>query len=245
MNYTNPADSTDIILDHGIIRFDGYEEFKHKAEEARDYLITLDVNLDSEKECKRVVAAARKIADQLTRRKIDVKRQLLEPYSALEDKVEEIINIISEGENVARDKLKDIDRRRREMKKEEIRTLWDARSGSFLCGQYLSFEDFLRERHLNKTVPLSEVEKEMVRFLVTTSDEIEYLSTLSRKDEYIAEYKKCLSIASAISAVDARHEQVRAVAKESYMVVRITGKADVILAKQLLKDVNYKIMEEN
>jgi hypothetical protein len=44
--------------------------------------------------------------------------------------------------------------------------------------------------------------------------------------------------------VDRRHVAAKAVAKDPYMIIRITGKADIVLAKQLLKDVNYKIMEE-
>ena len=47
-----------------------------------------------------------------------------------------------------------------------------------------------------------------------------------------------------MATVDSRHEQTKAISDEPYMVIRITGKADVVLAKQLLKDVNYKVLEE-
>ena len=164
---------------------------------------------------------------------------------AFEDQVKEIIGIISEGENVAREKLREIDNLHREEKKELIRKIWDARIRSFECGKYLSFEDFLQERHLNKTVPISEVERDMVRFLVDKSADILCLSQKPLKDEYIAEYKNCLSLAKAMNTVDSRHEQAKAVSDEPYMVIRITGKADMILAKQILKDINYKVLEEN
>jgi hypothetical protein len=49
----------------------------------------------------------------------------------------------------------------------------------------------------------------------------------------------------AMETVDRRHEVMKVHSNEPYMVIRIVGKADVILAKQLLKDINYKIMEEN
>ena len=61
------------------------------------------------------------------------------------------------------------------------------------------------------------------------------LSQKPLKDEYIAEYKNCLSLAKAMATVDSRHEQTKAVSDEPYMVIRITGKANVILAKQLLQ----------
>lgn len=244
MNSTNQPDSTDVRIENGLIRFDAYPLYRQRAEEARDYLMTLDVSPESEQECKRTVAAARKISDQLNQEKIRIKKTVLEPYTAFEDKVKEIIAIITEGENVARDKLKAIDDQRREEKKEAIRKIWDARAGSFDCGQYLTFDHFLQERHLNKTVPISEVEKEMVQFLTEKTEDIRYLSGKPLKDEYIAEYIGCLNPLRAMENVDRRHETIKANSTEPYMVIRITGKANVILAKQLLTDIDYKIVEE-
>ena len=244
MSYTNPPDSTDIRIENGLIRFDEYELFKKRAEDARDYLMKLDVSPESEQECKRTVATARKISDQLNQEKIRIKKTVLEPYTAFEDKVKEIIAIITEGENVARDNLKAIDDQRKAVKKEDIRLLWELRSTSFKCGEYLTFDHFLQDRHLNKTVPISEVEKEMVQFLVEKSEDIQYLLEKPLSAEYIEEYKTCLNPLKAMSTVDRRHESIKAASTEPYMVIRITGKANVILAKQLLTDIDYKIVEE-
>ena len=218
--------------------------YKQRAEEARDYLLALDVKPENEQECKRIVATARKISDRLNQEKIRIKKSVLEPYTVFEEQVKEIIGIITEGEDVARDKLKAIDDQRREEKKEEIRKIWDARSGSFSCGQYLTFEHFLQDRHLNKTVPMSEVESEMVVFLQDRSADIAFFQGKPLGEEYIEEYTKTLNALKAIETVDRRHETIKATASEPYMIVRITGKADVILAKQLLKDINYKVLEE-
>lgn len=244
MNSTNQPDSTDIRIENGLIVFDNFLLYKQRAEEARDYLKRLDVTPESEQECKRTVATARKISDQLNQEKIRIKKTVLEPYTVFEDKVKEIIGIITEGENVARDKLKAIDDRRREEKKAELRRIWDARSGSFISGAYLTFDQFLQDKHLNKTVPISEVEHEMVVFFMDKSDDIKYLSEKPRGEEYIEEYCRCLNALKAMEAVDRRHESMKATSAEPYMVIRITGKADVILAKQMLKDVNYKVLEE-
>ena len=244
MNSTNQPDSTEIRIENGLIRFDEYEIFKKRAEDARDYLMKLDVSPESEQECKRTVATARKISDQLNQEKIRIKKTVLEPYTAFEDKVKEIIAIITEGENVARDKLKAIDDQRKAEKKEEIRKIWDSRAVSFVAGHVLTFDHFLQDRHLNKTVPISEVEKEMVAFFVEKSTDITYLSERPLGDEYIAEYTQCLNALKAMDTVDRRHAAMRSNTTEPYMVIRITGKANVILAKQLLTDIDYKIVEE-
>ena len=244
MSYTSQPDSIEVRYENGLIVFDDYEAFKIRAQEARDYLMQLDVSPESEQECKRTVAAARKITDQLNQKKISVKKAVLEPYNDFEAKVKEIMAIVTEGENVARDKLKAIDDQRREEKKAEIKRIWDARCGSFISGAYLTFEHFLQDRHLNKTVPISEVEHEMVVFFMDKSDDIKYLSEKPRGEEYIEEYCRCMNALKAMETVDLRHETIKATSSEPYMVIRITGKADVILAKQMLKDVNYKVLEE-
>lgn len=244
MSYTNQPDSTEVRIENGLIRFDAYQLYKQRAEEAREYLLTLDVKPENELDCKRTVAAARRISEQLNEEKIRIKKAVLEPYNDYEEKVKEIIGIITEGENVARDKLKAIEDQRREEKKEEIRKIWEARSGSFICGKYIGFESFLQDRHLNRTVPVSEVEKEMVAFLTSTSFDIQALASRPLGEEYIEEYLRCMNPMKAMQNVDRRHETMKAVSTEPYMVVRITGKADVILAKQLLKDIKYKILEE-
>ena len=245
MSYTSQPDSIEVRYENGLIVFDDYEAFKIRAQEARDYLMQLDVSPESEQECKRTVAAARKITDQLNLKKISVKKAVLEPYNDFEAKVKEIMAIVTEGENVARDKLKAIDDQRREEKKEEIRAIWEKRIDSFDCWPYIKLEHFLQDRHLNKTVPISEVEKEMVQFLKEKSDDILYLLQKPLSAEYIAEYTNCLNALKAMETVDRRHETMKARSSEPYMVIRITGKADVILAKQLLKDIEYTIMEEN
>lgn len=244
MSSTNQPDSIDVRIENGLIVFDGYELYKQRAEEAREYLMSLEINADTEQECKRTVAAARKISDKLNQDRISIKKAILAPYNAYEEKVKEIVGIITEGENVARDKLKALDDQRREEKKAEIQRLWDLRANCYECWELMSLDDFLVERHLNKTVPISEVEKELIAFLVKTNSDLMYLRNKPLAEEYIAEYKHCKDGLKAMDIVDRRHSAAKAVAKDPYMTIRITGKADIVLAKQLLKDVNYKIMEE-
>ena len=244
MNYTDQPGSTEIELSNGLILFNSYQLYKQQAEDARSFLLSLDVSPENEQECKRIVASARKISEQLNQEKIRIKKKVLEPYTDFENKVKEIIAIITEGEDVARDKLKAIDDKRREDKKEEIRAIWDKRCGSFEGGKYLSFDMFLQDRHLNKTVPISEVETEMLKFLLDARNTIRYFEQKPLKDEYIEEYVKCLDALKAIDIVDRRHEAIKAATTEPYLVIKIIGKADTILAKQLLKDINYKVLEE-
>ncbi len=244
MNSTNQADSIDVWTENGLVVFDGYQQYKQRATEARDYLLSLDVKPESEQECKRIVASARKISDKLNQEKIRIKKQVLEPYNQFESQVKEIIGIITEGEDVARDKLREIETQRQEEKKAYIRKIWDARCGSFESGKYFRFEDFLTASHLNRTVPISNVEKEMVQFFMDTSTDIEYLQRFPLRDEYIAEYIQTQNLTLAIKTVDSRHQISKEMSKDPYIVIKVSGKAGIILAKQLLKEIDYEILEE-
>lgn len=244
MSSTNQEGFIDVRTENGLIVFDAYEQYKQKAIEARDYLLSLEVKPESEQECKKVVAAARKISEKLNQEKIRIKKQVMEPYTHFESQVKEIIGIVTEGEDVARDKLREIETQRQEDKKATIRKIWDARCGSFKSGQYFHFEDFLMQHHLNRTTPISNVEKEMVQFFMDTSTDIEYLQQFPMADEYITEYIGSQNLSLAIKTVDARHRAVKDIAKDPYIIIKVTGKAGIILAKQLLKEIDYEIMEE-
>lgn len=254
MSYTNPDGSIDSTastdlsiarIQDGVIRFDAYESLKQRALEARDYLKALEITKDTEPECKRIVASARKVSDQLNQEKIRIKKEVMAPYMDFETKVKEIMAIVSEGEDTARDKLKELEDIRKSEKTAQISEIWEQRAPNFLAGKYFTFNDWLTDKHLNKTASMSAVEKEMVDFLVTSSSALKYLLTLPLGDEYAAEYVQTRQVETAIERVDVRHKLSAEANTEKYMIVKITGKADVILAKQLLKDVNYKIMEEN
>ena len=255
MSYTNQNDSIEVLdpmepaeirIINGIINFPDYEEYKFRAEEIRDALMEMPVGIETEQKAKKAVAEARKISDRLNSEKIRIKKEILAPYTDFESQVKTIINIITEGEDIARDKLREIDASRREEKRKAIEDVWNKRIHRFTAGKYLDFADFLTEKHLNKTVSMDAVEKEMVEFLEKTSAELEYLEGLPLADLYIPEYKLALSIPKAMHTVDEKMAVAKKSAEEPYLIVKITGKADVKLAKNWLdQNVNYKIMEEN
>lgn len=255
MSYTNQNDSIEVLdpmepaeikVIDGTINFPDYEEYRFRAEEIRNALMEMPVSVDTEQKAKKAVAEARKISDRLNSEKIRIKKEILAPYTDFESQVKTIINIITEGEDIARDKLRDIDTQRREEKRKTIENIWNKRIDRFTAGKYLDFDDFLTDKHLNKTVSIDAVEKEMVEFLERTSAELEYLEGLPLSDLYIPEYKVTYSIPKAMETVDQRMTVTKKAAGEPYLIVKITGKADIKLAKSWLEqNVEYKIMEEN
>lgn len=255
MSYISPEDFTEyepseqlaVASTETALYFQDFEGLKSQCEDLAAYLKSLEVSEDSEQEIKKIVANARKLETAINQRKKDIKQSVMEPYLVLEGQAKELILIIQDGENIARDKLADIEHERKGRKMEEISRIWDLRKDHWVSGQYLDLADFMEERYLNKTTSINAVEKEMVGFFQKTSTDIDVIRSMPDVTDLLVEYKKTLSFTRAVANVNERKEALKKVEQpeEPYMVIRITGKADCILAKQLLKDINYKIVKEN
>lgn len=251
MSYTNPIDFSETnglpVAKGDSYYFRDYDLLMEQAEAVSSWLASLEVNEEVEPEIRRIVADARKLTTAINERKKEIKQEIIAPYKNLEDQAKELIAVIESGESIARGKLKEIDNARRDAKRIEIGKIWDLRAPKFVAGKYLALDDFVTDRHLNKTMSLHQVELDMVNFLTGKSSDIVLLQNTDHFGEYLVEYRKTLDLADAMRTVNQRHEAKAAVSKpaEHYMVIRITGKADCILAKQLLSDINYRIMEEN
>ena len=251
MSSTNPIVFTDDsnlpVIRGESFRFRDYDRLMEQARAVSGWLASLEVTDAAEAEIKRIVADARKLTTAINDRKKEIKQEIMAPYKNLEDQAKELISVIEAGESIARSKLKDIDAIRREDKRAAIRRIWDLRAPKFAAGEYLTADDFITDRHLNKTMTMNQVETDMVTFLTGKSGDILLLQSTDHFEEYLVEYRRSLNLAEAMSTVNKRHEAEAAVSKpaEHYMVIRITGRADCALAKQLLSDINYRILEEN
>ena len=184
-----------------------------------------------------------------------MKKQVLASYNIFEGQVKEIIALISEGEEIARDKLRELDGIRRQEKREALEEIWKKRAAHCLAGKYLQIDSWLREEHLNKTAPLSKAEEEMAAFLERASTDLSFLQEQEDAPECIAEYTETLSVADAMARVQRRKQKAAEAAKttaqvtgrkpEPFLLVRIEGKADVALARAWLEEnVTYKIIQQ-
>lgn len=248
-------DDHGVAVENGVVTFSSFEAYRAQAIEIRDYLAGLAIDASTEATAKRLVADAHKISAALNQRKIDVKKEILSSYTVFEAQVKEIIGLISEGEGIARDKIRELDGVRRAEKREALEEIWEKRAGHCLAGRYLKIDSWLTDQHLNKTTPLAKSEEEMAAFLERASTDLSFLQEQEDAPELIVEYQSTLSVADAMAAVQRRKQKAAEAAKttaqvtgrkpEPFLLVRIEGKADCQLAKAWLQEnVNYKIIQQ-
>ncbi len=165
MNELKELDNLNINLQVGSIDFPEYDNLLAQATEVAEYLKTLEVNEDNIKENKKILAKANKAIKELNDRRIKIKKAIMEPYEEFAEKVKNIESIVKEADELVRSQVRNLEEKEREEKKARIQEIWDKRIGAYEYAKIMTFGDFLKSKHLNKTTTLKKVEDEMVETL--------------------------------------------------------------------------------
>lgn len=230
----------DVSFEPAKIKFPAFEFYKKQAQGIAEYVRSVEVTENNVKDVKKELAQVRKITDELSKRRIAIKREILTDFDAFEAEVKDLSGIISEAEGELREKVRELDEAERNRKEEQIRELWDKRAAQYQINNYLpnAFNVWLIPQYLNKSTSLKSVEREMVDWLETTEKEIDALKIMD--DEYLVEYLGVLDMAQAIRNVNERNEIREAITEEEEETETatfiITGEKDITLAELLLKN---------
>lgn len=229
----------DVKYQTGTITFPAFEFYKGQAHKIADQIQETEVSEDNVKDVKKLLADARKVTSALDQRRIQIKKEILKDYTTFEGQIKELTAIIDEADNDVRSKVRLMEEKEREVKKEAIKELWDKRITQYQIADLIPdpFERFINPTHLNKSTSMKNVESDMVEWLEDTEKAITTLKAMD--DEYLVEYLGCLDITAAISAVNDRakiREAVGEVSDEETASFIITGKKNIKLVEMLLNE---------
>lgn len=231
----------DVSFEPARVKFPAFTFYRKQALGIAEYVRSVEVTEDNVKEVKKELAQVRKITDELSKRRIAIKREILTDFDVFEAEVKDLSGIISEAEGELREKVRQLDELERERKEAQIRELWDKRAGQYQITGYVqnAFNRWLLPQYLNKSTSMKAIEREMVDWLETTEKEIDTLRNMD--DEYLVEYLGVLDMAQAIKAVNERNEIREAIAEEDDEETEtatfiITGEKDITLTELLLKN---------
>lgn len=236
----------DVTFRPAEVTFPAFDFYKKQAAQIAEYIRSVEVTEDNVKEVKKDLAQARKITDELSRRRIQIKKEILKEFDSFEGEVKELSGIISEAEAGLRSKVHQLEELEREKKEDRIRELWNTRACQYQIYQLLpgAFERWMLPQYLNKTVSMKSIEREMIDWLENTEREINTLRSMD--DEYLVEYLGTLDMAQAIQAVNERNDIRDTIAENTYeddetATFIITGDKDIKLTELLLtnNNINY------
>lgn len=239
----------DITYEVAQVSFPAYEEYKEKAQLIADYIDTMDVDEDSVKEVNQTLAKARKLTGRLSKIRIDMKRDLLKNYNTFESQVKEICGIVDRADSDLRAKVRELDELERKKKVCAIHDVWDKRVSQYSELETIlpdAFERWLSPKHLNKTVTMKSIEKDMTEWIRKTYEEMEAAKSMGH--DYLVAFAWKGTLADAVAEVNSHREREEAVKKanleeggsEEKEVFAVFGKKDIALTEMLLNDHNIK-----
>lgn len=250
MNFEIIEKQNDITFEVAKVSFPAYEEYKEKAGEVAEYVRSVVVTADNIKDAKDTLARSRKLTDKLNRARIDMKKEILKDFSVVESQIKEITGIIDEADQELRGKVKELDALERNLKKNEIRKIWDARVLNYEDIRTLmpyAFDRWLTPKHLNKSTPMKNVEADMVSWLEQTKKDMKAAEAISSECliNYITggDLSKAIEETKLLEAaekyLDERDRDEGPVPKKATFIV--TGKKDIELTERLLyeNEINY------
>jgi L-lysine 2,3-aminomutase len=212
-----------------------------------------EVNEETIKTSKKILAAVNKRCKELDGERIRIKKLMLEPYQEFEDQVKEIVGIVKEADETVRLQVKDLEEAERLKKEVEIWDIWDKRIHQYELGDLIPFTDFIKPKHLNKSTSIEAAEKDMVDFLEQTERDIKVLQKLPDLSAHVSAYIGTYDLAQAMNHVMQENERRRQIEaaqgqKKSAQYVQafkftVFGEKDKTLLEMFMKQnkINYEL----
>ena len=226
---TDAIHTESITFQPAVIEWPEYEQVLEQAKKVAEQLETVEVTEDNVKESKRLVAALNKDVNRLETFRKEVKGRILEPYSALERQVKEIVGIVKEADTLVRSQVYELEEQERRQKRADLYDLFHTRAYAYEdVIDFIDFDKWLTPQHLNKSVSMNKCEQSMVEYMEGVKEDVALAKTLSDSEEILTEFLLQGNIKVAIQAVADRRvaEQIVADRKKALETVKAIGAED-------------------
>lgn len=225
------------------ITFPEYEDLIDEANRVAEYINSIELTDENVKDVKGVLAKANRAIKELNDRRIAIKKEIMEPYDDFANQIKEIESIVKKADTRLRNEVRSLEEKERERKKEEIRTIWNKRISQYEYAKLMDFEDFIQNKHMNKTTTMKSVEDEMVKFLESSENDLSLLAETERKNEAFELYRESKDLGIVINTIKKKIEQeeknkeiLKEVEIEETYLFTIKGKKDKNFVEMLLKE---------
>jgi uncharacterized protein DUF1351 len=241
-----------ILVTVGQIDFPDYTHLKQQALELAENIAAVQVDAENIKQSKKLLAEVNKRLKELEDRRIEIKKLMLVPYNGFEQKVKEIVGIVKEADELVRQQVKQLEENERLNKQNALQEIFDKRIALYGFQDLFSFVDFLKPQHLNKSVSIEAVEKEMVAFLEKVEADLCAMEHMGNRWEVLNFYRDTKDLAAAISLANQAEQRKKEIenskikqqakaAKIAYLVsVHCENQKELKLLEMLLQENGFE-----
>ena len=211
-----------VDVQQGGIQFYNYDEILRQAIEIAELIKTVEVDENSIKGTKKLLASVNGKVNELEQERIRIKKELLQPYLEFEKQIKSITSVVKESDNELRSKVRELEQQDRDSKYLIVRNMYNKRMERYPDLQPISPDMFITQKHLNKTVTLNQIELELVQWLEQRQREIALLAITEGASVYT--YYKTLDLVASLPV----KEQMVDTPKKSVEYLTIQVDADRI-----------------
>lgn len=237
-----------------IISFPEYEKLMDQGKEVAEFIESIELDDSNIKQVKKVLASANKAIKELNDRRIAIKKEILEPYEVFNSQIKDIEKIVKDADTKLRNEVRKLEEIERDSKRDQIEEIWNKRISQYQYAKLMDFDDFLDNKHLNKSRSMKSVEEDMVDKLERFERDLEILSKRDDKKDGISLYKEFKDLGTVLQVLKEKEEEIEKqkevlkeieTDKEEVYIFRIVGKKDKNFVEMLLKenDIEYKLEE--
>lgn len=192
----------------GKIEFN-FLEIKDKLSSMMELYKDAQFTEETSTEAKKEVATLRKIKKALNDRRIQVKKEYMEPYDDFETKVKELTSLIDEPILLIDKQVQAFEEKKKEEKKQKISDAYEELIGDM--GEYLPLTRIYDSKWENSSKSLKSIREEIEQAVSSTEMAVNTIKGMNSEvvDKALEQYKHDLSLANAITYIN-KHEQLKA-----------------------------------
>jgi hypothetical protein len=231
-----------IVVLKGSVIFNDFERIRQQAIQLAKQISTIDVNEENIKQSKKLLAAVNNRIKLLEDKRIEIKKEMLQPYHEFEAQVKEIVGIVKEADDVVRQQVRQLEEAEREEKETVLASKFYDRLKHYSFRDLFDFKDFLKPRHLNKTASIDAVEIEMVEFLERITKDIKVIEAMDNSTAILRAYLEAKDLGAAIAQVQ-REEAKKKQIEASAALKKPTEKIAYLVSVKCMNQKELKLLE--
>lgn len=158
------------------------------AEEVANIINSQNVDESNIKEIKKMLAEAKKVQKKLNDKKLEIKKEYMQPYAKLEALIKESKEIIETAEKELREQTKELEDKDKQDKFNEIQEVFDLEVENHNLKGLVNFSDWFRKEFLNKTYTMKKVNENLQLFLMRIWNDLQVIKTLNNPEFVLYEY---------------------------------------------------------
>lgn len=159
-------------------------------------LVYTDENIQDAKKDR---ATLNKFKAAMDAKRKEIKAKCLEPYSAFETKIKELLALVDKPMLAIDAQVKTYEGKKRTEKRQAIQAAWDAQESD--AKSMVKLEDVFNQRWLNASYALAKIEEEISAFLKKVEEELNLIHDLKTEyeDQVIRTYLSGFNVAQALA----------------------------------------------